>query len=196
MLRLANAEVLPFEFTGFADNISKYVQDAEKLTDSMREQVAEKNQRVQDKTFQAFSDPTKTFVTPDPEPPVPHLNFAPLQNAVANLEKGADEYAKAYQNAMKGSSSIPASKLTDLNSILMQSERALTRKEGLPGRAWFRHQIDAPGVYTGYEAKALPGVQEAIIAKNWKLADEQIVFAAETLNAFTAEVNRAASVLK
>lgn len=196
MLRLANAEVLPFEFTGFADNISKYVRDAEKLTDSMRDQIAEKNRRIEDKTFQAFSDPTKTFVTPDPEPAVPHLNFAPLQNAVTNLEKSAQEYNQAYQDQTKAPQNIPASRLADLNSILMLTERALTRKEGLPGRAWFTHQIDAPGVYTGYEAKALPGVQEAIIAKDWKLADGQIVVAAETLNAFTAEVNRAASVLK
>lgn len=197
MLRMANAEVLPFEFTGFADNISKYVKDLQKITDNTREEIAEKNRRIQDKVYQDYYDPTKTFVVPDPEKPVPHLNFAPLQNAVDKLKNSARDYSEAYKNHMGAADQISAAKQAELNSILMLMERSLTRKEGLPGgRTWFKHQIDAPGVYTGYEAKALPAVQEAIISKDWKLADDQIVVVSDTLDKFNSEVNRATSVLK
>ena len=56
----------------------------------------------------------------------------------------------------------------------MKTERALTRKEGLPRRPWYRHQIYAPGFYTGYGVKTLPGVREALEQRQWKEAEEQV----------------------
>ena len=72
MLRLANAELLPFEFTGFADNISKYVKGLQDLADKMRNDNLERSRRLSDKTYDAYFDPTKKFVAPEAEEPVPH----------------------------------------------------------------------------------------------------------------------------
>ena len=81
---------------------------------------------------------------------------------------------------------------------LIAVERALTLNDGLPGRPWFKHQIYAPGFYTGYGVKTLPAVRESIEQKQWKQADEQIVRvgkvlenAGEAIEGATAELTRA-----
>lgn len=193
MLRLANADPLPFEFIGFSDNISKYVKGLQDLANKMRDDNLERERRLRDKTFDAYFDPTKKFVAPESEEPVPHLNFAPLENAATRLEKSAQEYKKAYQDAAPG---LQDQNVQRLNEILMLSERALTRKEGLPGRPWFMHQIYAPGIYTGYDPKPLPSISEAIEQKKWKVAEEQIVVVAQTLDKFSDEIGRAIAVLQ
>jgi N-acetylated-alpha-linked acidic dipeptidase len=193
MLRLANADLLPFEFTGFSDNISKYVKGLQDLSDKMREDNLERTRRLRDKTYEAYFDPTKKFVAPESEEPVPHLNFAPLENAATRLDKSAQDYKKAYEDA---SAELADSNAQRLNEILLMSERALTRKEGLPGRPWFMHQIYAPGIYTGYDPKPLPSISEAIEQKKWKVAEEQIVVVADTLNKFSDEIDRAIALLK
>jgi N-acetylated-alpha-linked acidic dipeptidase len=184
---------LPFEFTGFSDNISKYVKGLQDLSDKMREDNLERTRRLRDKTYEAYFDPTKKFVAPESEEPVPHLNFAPLENAATRLDKSAQDYKKVYEAAADG---IADSNAQRLNEILLLSERALTRKEGLPGRPWFMHQIYAPGIYTGYDPKPLPSISEAIEQKKWKVAEEQIVVVADTLNKFSDEIDRAIAVLK
>ena len=84
----------------------------------------------------------------------------------------------------------------ELDKVLRGAERALTRREGLPGRPWYRHQIYAPGRYTGYGVKTLPAVREAIELRNWNEADEQIAIVGRTLDAFATEVQRAARLLE
>src|SRR4029077_20275026 len=112
--------------------------------------------------------------------PMPFLNFAPLQNASEKLKKSSEEYQKAYADAFKNGK-LTSDDMAKLNTILMYSERSLTRKEGLPGRPWFTHQIYAPGIYTGYAAKTLPSVREAVELKKYSVAEEQIRVVAETL---------------
>lgn len=196
MLRLAGADVLPFEFTGFGDNITQYVKGLQDMTDRMRDETKDRNQSIQEKTYESYFDPTKTYVTPELQDSVPHLNFAPLQNAAERLEKSAAEYQKIYRSRTEPSRQIPEKVIADLNEILIHTERALTRKEGLPGRLWFTHQIYAPGVYTGYEAKPLPSISEAIDQRNWKLAEDQILVVAETLDKFISEIDRAKAILQ
>ena len=82
-----------------------------------------------------------------------------------------------------------------LDQILIRTERVLTRDDGLPGRPWFTHQIYAPGFYTGYGVKTIPGVREAIEQRDWPLATRQIVLAADTLTRFAAEIDRATDIL-
>lgn len=113
---------------------------------------------------------------PDPKPEVPFIDFSPLQNALAGLEKSA----LAFQNGEKN----PAI----ANEILLKMEQFLTREEGLPGRPWFKHQIYAPGFYTGYGVKTLPGVREALEEYNWNLAQDQIKILAGVLDEFSMKV--------
>ena len=187
-LRLANAEVLPFEFTNFADTVSGYANEVIGLADSMREDTKSANQVISNGMLKAVQDPTETFIVPKAKDPVPYLNFAPLQNAIARLNEGA----KKYQ--FSKAASISAARRAELDRILYGSERLLTRSEGLPRRDWFRHQIYAPGFYTGYGVKTLPGIREAIEQRDWKEAQEQIEIAARTIERFIEQIDRASEM--
>ena len=84
----------------------------------------------------------------------------------------------------------------ELGKILYQTERTLTRKKGLPRRPWFKHHIYAPGFYTGYGVKTLPGVREAIEQRNWQEAEEQIPIVANVLTNFAEQINAATELVK
>ncbi len=190
-MRLANADVLPFEFTNFAETVGGYVNEITKLTDTMREETKAMNQLISNGTLLAVQDPKETFVMPKPKAEVPFLNFAPLENALARLQ----ESAKNYQNATKNKQLAPAMQ-KQLDKILMNTERTLTNNAGLPRRDWFKHQIYAPGFYTGYGVKTLPGVREAIEQRNWKEAGEQIELASRTIENFAADIDKATRLLQ
>jgi N-acetylated-alpha-linked acidic dipeptidase len=196
VLRLAGAETLPFEFTHFADTVGRYVKQVKELADKMRKETAEKNCKIEDKAYQAFFDPNEPWVTPKPQEPVPHLNFAPLENALARLQKSAHDYQQAMDAASAGGTQPPAAAGRALNAVLMKSERALAGGQGLPRRPWFQHLIYAPGFYTGYGVKTLPAVREAIEQRKWAEAEEQVVATAKVIEAFAAEVDRATAILK
>jgi len=78
----------------------------------------------------------------------------------------------------------------------LASERALTRPEGLPQRPWFKHQLYAPGLYTGYGVKTLPAVREAIEERDWKQTKEQIVLVADTIDGLCREIDRASAAVE
>jgi len=196
VMRLADAEILPFEFTDFADTIHQYVDELQKLLKAKQDEVTERDKQLDEELFSATSDPRRPTVAPPREDAPPHLNFAPLQNALDALTKSADHYQKAWQKAMKDGTRAQNSTLQNVNAALIQSERKLTVSEGLPGRPWFQHLIDAPGQYTGYGAKTIPGVREAIELKRWKEADEQIVRVATALQGEAALIESAAGMLE
>ncbi len=186
-IRLADADTLPFEFTNFADTVGVYLKEITRLTDSMREETKLMNRLIKDGSVVASEDPRETFIVPKPKDDVPYLNFAPLQNAVAKLEDSAKRYDSASRNS--GSASIDP----NLNELLYKTERALTSPAGLPGRDWFKHQIYAPGFYTGYGVKTLPAVREAIEQRDWALAAKQIELVAALLENFANEIDKAAA---
>jgi N-acetylated-alpha-linked acidic dipeptidase len=125
------------------------------------------------------------------------LNFAPLDNAMDALTQSAQRYTKALEKAnANGGAALAGASLNPLNALLIQSERKLTSSEGLPGRPWYRHEIYAPGVYTGYGVKTMPAIRESIEQKKWKLADEGIVEVGRVLTAEAALINEAAEDLE
>jgi N-acetylated-alpha-linked acidic dipeptidase len=193
VLRFANADVLPYAFTNFADSVGKYVQEVGELADDMREETNEKNRRIADKTFVAYFDPTETYVVPKPDAPVPYLNFAPLQNALARLQESAHKYDAASRSQ---DSKLSSQAQQALDVALMQTERAMTREQGLPRRPWFKHQIYAPGFYTGYGVKTLPAIREAIEQRDWSEAEQQITVVSETITQIAAAIDRATAQLK
>jgi N-acetylated-alpha-linked acidic dipeptidase len=193
VLRFANADVLPYAFNNFADSVGTYVREVSKLADDMREESKEKNRRIADKTFIAVFDPTETYVAPRPDTPVPYLNFAPLQNALTRLQDSAHMYdAASRANDRK----MTAQTQQALDDALMQTERAMLRDAGLPRRSWFKHQIYAPGFYTGYGVKTLPAIREAIEQRNWIEAEQQINLVAETITQIAAAIDRATAQMK
>jgi N-acetylated-alpha-linked acidic dipeptidase len=195
-LRLADADVLPFDFSALAETVSRYVKEVQKLGDDLRTQTEEENRRVRDRTYELAADPKEAFVAPAAKDPVPFVNFAPLQNAAARLEKRAAAYKKAAEARAASGTPLPAETQKNLDRLLLGAERTLLRKEGLPGRPWFRHQVYAPGFYTGYGVKTLPGVREALELRKWDEAAAQAAIVAERLEALAGEVDRATGLVQ
>jgi N-acetylated-alpha-linked acidic dipeptidase len=194
VMRLADADVLPFEFTDFAETMQTYVKQLKNLLKEKQEEIGERNREIEEGVFQAVNDPRRPTVAPRMESVPPFLNFAPLDNAVTELAKSAEAYKSAYEQASAKADFGKASAAT-LNLLLAQNEQQLTREEGLPGRPWFKHEIYAPGQYTGYEAKTLPAVREALELKRWKQAEEAIVVVSKVLQGEAEYISAAAAKL-
>jgi len=183
VLRLADATLLPFHFASFSSTVADYLKEVRQLRESMQKEIEERNREIEEGMFSATADPHDRFVPPPAEAVPPYLNFAPLENAVAALEKSADVYEKIRTRLEKeGTTAIPKKDLQHINTLLLRSERMMTDDAGLPVRPWFTHMIYAPGFYTGYDVKTLPGVREAIEEKDWKLAEKEIVRVAGVLD--------------
>ncbi len=197
VLRMADADLLPFDFTAFADTIHKYAESVKQLLKDKREEAVERNRELDEGVFTATIDPRQPLLPPAREDPPPFLNFAPLDNAAEDLTRSAALYQKALDKARAGGGAAwESASLRQVNETLIESERQLTRPEGLPGRPWFKHQIYAPGSYTGYSVKTLPAAREAIEQKKWKEADAALVEIGKILNAESALIRRAAEELE
>jgi N-acetylated-alpha-linked acidic dipeptidase len=192
-LRFANADVLPFSFTNFADNVASYVCQVTTLAHHMREETERHNHLIATNTFSLAADPTKRYIPPEAKNPVPHLNFAPLQNALEMLEESANTYDAALRESGTG---LNAATRETLNDILHGVEHAMTRDEGLPGRPWYRHHIYAPSPVTGRSGNTLPGVREAIEKRDWEAMAEQVEIVSDVLENVVAEIERATAVVK
>ena len=192
VLRLSNADVLPFEFTNLAETVGRYVEELRKLADDQREAVEQSNRRARERIDLLAADARFPFVAKAEERPVPHLSLAPLQNAAARLTRAAREYERTFAEAGSG---LDAGRRAALDAILLRAERAFTRPEGLPRRPWYRHQIYAPGWYTGYGVKTVPAVREAIEQKAFDDVESAVRTAAQAVEAYAAEVERATALI-
>jgi N-acetylated-alpha-linked acidic dipeptidase len=182
VMRMADAELLPYNFANTADTIQTYVNEVKALLKTEQDEIGEKNREIEDGVFEATDDPKNPIAAPKKEGMPPFLNFAPLENGATDLT----ESAKAYQKAVKaleanGGAGLDAATIDSVNQLLMQTERAFFRDSGLPGRSWFKHQIYAPGAYTGYGVKTLPAVREAIEQRKWSVAEASTVSVGQVL---------------
>ena len=194
-LRLAEAQWLPVVAGSLAQTIDGYVKELGKLADSEREKVEEETQRLNDRSYQLAADPTKTSVPPPAEAPAPHLNLAPLQNASARLTASASRFDAAIADPKNASRLTSAESASRLDAALRGIDQAFSNDAGLPRRSWFRHQIYAPGFYTGYGVKTVPGVREAIEQHLWKEADAEAVRAGEAIGRAADLLDRATTIV-
>jgi N-acetylated-alpha-linked acidic dipeptidase len=194
MMRLADADLLPFEFTDFADTIHMYSKELKKLAEDEREAALERNKEIDEGLFSAVNDPRHPQVAPTKEDVPPHLNFAPLDNITDALTLSAQRYQTALSKAWV--SGLSPAITAELNQKLAESERRLTTQEGLLRRTWYKHMIYAPGVYSGYGVKTLPGVREAIEQKQWDEANAEIERVSKVLENERALVNSASEDLE
>jgi N-acetylated-alpha-linked acidic dipeptidase len=167
VMRMADADMLPFQFSDLADTVHLYDTQLKALADESRAEAKERDQEIAEGVYKALADPKKPMNPPPAQAIPPYLNFAPLDQASDDLTDAAQAFDKAF--AAAGGDAPDA-----LNADLIQSERLLTNSEGLPGRPWFEHLLYAPGMYTGYGVKTIPGVREAIEQKQWDEAEKQI----------------------
>lgn len=195
VMRLADAEILPFDFTDQADTIEKYTRELEKLLTDKQNEIRERNLELQQGVFKATLDPRHPTVAPPHEDVPPFINFAPMENAAQVLARAAERYRKALTEAQPKLSAENAS-LASLNNMLMQTERALTNPDGLPRRPWYKHLLYAPGIYTGYGVKTVPGVREGIEQKRYAEAEQEIAREAKAVENEAAVVDNAAKQLE
>ncbi|MDQ1471494.1 MAG: N-acetylated-alpha-linked acidic dipeptidase [Bryobacterales bacterium] len=188
VMRLADAEVLPFQFSNFIETVKGYETEIKQAAAKQRSEIEEQNREIDEGVFVGTLDPKKPVPAPSKEPVPPFLNFAPLDNALDLLGRSVEKYEKSV--AAAGDKASPA-----VNARLIQSERKLTEDAGLPNRPWFRHTIYAPGFYTGYGVKTIPGVREAIEQKRWAEADAQILRVSRVLEGEADLLEKAAADL-
>lgn len=201
VMRFADADVLPYDFTDFADTVHKYSDELKKLLKDRQDEARDRNQNLADGVYAAASDPRRPTVAPPKQEQPPFINFAPLDNALAALDRSAERYSKAVKAFSAGASSgstppVPSPALQALNQKLIETERKLSNAEGLPRRPWFQNLIYAPGYYTGYGAKTLPGIREGIEEKRYAEAEHEVTRVAKALNDYAAAIDQAAGHLE
>ncbi|MEJ7674733.1 MAG: transferrin receptor-like dimerization domain-containing protein [Chitinophagaceae bacterium] len=182
-LRMANADVLPFDFKHLYTTVNDYTKELIDLLQQTKENTEIENQLIKLNHYSIAADPTKTFIVPKPKEEVPYLDFSPLQNALSSLQKSSELLSKEWNKAVTTNSNHDV-----LNKALYQAEQQLLTTTGLPRRGWYKHTLYAPGFYTGYGVKTLPGIREAIEQRNWKEAQEQINIAAQALNRLSSNL--------
>ena len=190
-LRLANADVLPFRFSNLAKHVADYVDEVAELADELRERTARENTLVAKGSYRLAADPTEPFVAPEAKDEVPHLNLAPVRNALVRLEEAAKAY-DAMIDSILGSGAVSSDAARQLNQMLLGAERLLTDEAGLPRRPWFRHQIYAPGFYTGYGVKTLPGIREGIEERQWEEVDAMVARVSAAISRLAEALREAA----
>lgn len=189
VLRLANADVLPFDFTTLDKAISKYEIEVKQLTQQLRERYSTENLLASKGFYRLAADTRERYTAPLQRPEVPSLDFKPLDNALQQLHQSASTLLIAENKALSEPHQAEA-----LNKELYRAEQQLLIAQGLPQRPWYRHAIYAPGFYTGYGVKTLPGIREAIEQNKWEEAKQQIDIAAEAVTAFAVNLQRLAHV--
>jgi N-acetylated-alpha-linked acidic dipeptidase len=192
MLRAADAEVIPLQFDDLATDVARHVEELHKLADTMRQRSAALDKALDAGAFAVADDPARKWSAPAREDAVPAITFAPLDAAVARLKTSA----AAYDAVAASGPGLSPQRRAELDAILQGVEQSLTDDRGLPGRPWYKHLIYAPGVLTGYGAKTIPGVREAIEGRRWAEADDYAARTAAVLNACSDRLDKAAALLK
>jgi N-acetylated-alpha-linked acidic dipeptidase len=190
VLRLTNSDVLPFEFQQWNKTVSGYMSELIKLTNDMRTAVEKHNTLVEKNVFELSADPKETFVKPVKKELIPYLDFTSLQNELVALNEVITNFAA------KDFSQLDQATSTKLNEKLLLTEHTLISEMGLPRRPWYKHQIYAPGFYTGYGVKTLPGVREAIEQKDWVEAADQMKVLTNTLSGFKNHIKEMVSIVE
>jgi N-acetylated-alpha-linked acidic dipeptidase len=197
IMRVADAELLPFAFTNLAETAAGYAGELQKLRDFRADAIAERSRQLDEGVFAATNDPRRPTSPPRREEPVPALNFAPLVNAVDLLRRMAEDYEAAVGKAHEGAGAgLDRASLGPVNAKLIQAEHALTSPEGLPKRPWYQHLLYAPGLYTGYGVKTMPGAREAIEQGRWEEANTELARIAVVLEAQAKLIRSAADDLR
>jgi len=192
VLRAAGAD-LPLQRAGdFAEEVSLYRSEIEKLAREKRDAAELQAGLLHDRVFALTADPTKSNGTPTALLAVPAFDFSALDKAADRLKASA----KAYDDALtKNGTGLSAERLARLQALMDDIDQTLMSDVGLPGRGWYKNLIYAPGTLTGYGAKTLPGVREAIEQQHWADADRYIKLTATALDAYSDRLDQATAVL-
>ena len=193
VLRIADADTPPMRFGDFAETVAAYLAEVSQLADQRRDGDRKRAALVKDGAFRLASDPLKPVGVPAPEAETPHIELAALADAVDHLRKAATAFDSAF--ADKGAKLDPASR-AKLNGLLRDIDQLLLDERGLPGRPWYQNLIYAPGRLTGYGAKTLPGVREAIEDRRFDDANLYAARTAKVVNDYATRLDQARAVVE
>jgi N-acetylated-alpha-linked acidic dipeptidase len=194
---MADADLLPFDPAASADTVKRYVGELKSELKDKQDKTRERNREIEEGVFTAAADPAKTYVPPAKEQVAPYLNFAPLENGITAYEHAAQRYKSAFSKLAEANPTVwDSPELKAINQQLIQTERTFMTTEGLKERPWFKHQIYAPGAYTGYGVKTIPAVREMMEEDKWADADAGSVIAGGVLVKQAALVDSIAAELE
>jgi len=196
MLRLADADLLPLRAQDFAAAVARYVDEIEHYADRIRDEAQDNHRLLDDRIYELAASATDPVGPPAREADVPYLSFAPLRNSAAALAASAKAFDAAYLAALADPGHLTAARAASVNATLATAERALLGDPGLPGRPWYRHMIYAPGLYTGYGAKTLPAVREAVEERHWTEVAGSVEATAAALDGYRRALDAATAALR
>jgi len=192
VLRLADSP-LPLQQAGAqADVVAMYLDQLKELASHKRDAADAQAAMLRDDVFHLAADPTQPGANPTALDRVPYVNFAPLENAVDRLKRSARDYDASYA---KGAAALPADRVAKLQALMQTIDQTLAPDVGLPDRPWYKNLLYAPGRYTGYGAKTMPGVREAIEDQRWADADRYAKLTADAINAYSDRLDQARAVI-
>jgi N-acetylated-alpha-linked acidic dipeptidase len=196
VMRMADADLIPYDFTDYAETVHGFLGELNTELNTERSQIEEQNKQLAEVVFNAISDPQAPIVPPAFEKPAPYLDFAPLANSIATFTQAADAYHNAVTKIdAAGGAGLSNPQIDQVNATLITIERAFINPDGLPGRPYFKHMIYAPGAYTGYGVKTIPGVREALDQHQWPLAQKEAAITSKFIDAAAGRVSQAAQQL-
>ena len=194
ILRLADASLVPVDYTPQAEAIAKYEAELEKLLKDKQDEISERNLQLQEGVFTATNDPRKPLLPPSAETVPPYMNFSPMKNAIGALKNSAEHYSRALDAyRAKGSPDLPEKSINLINGDLLRVSRLFLNTQGLPERPWFKNQIYAPGAYTGYGAKPIAAVREYMDEKKWREAEAQVPQVSQVIESAASGIEKAAA---
>lgn len=195
VLRVADADVLPIQASDASSVYQGYLHELHRLADDKRSHAALLAALRQAHAFELASDPTRPVGAPAAEAEVPYLDFAPLDNAMLHLQRAAHGYDEAYAALAGQGLRLDTARRAQLDAILQRLEPSLTDQSGLPGRPWYKHLLYAPGRYTGYGVKTVPGVREAIEQGDFQQAEHYVALTAQALDRYSQRLEAATALL-
>lgn len=195
VLRTADAGLLPMRFSDFSDTLDRYDDELHKLVDTTRKDTEHQHKLMALHAYTLDSDPTRPVDPPERDTDLPNIDLSPLDATAKQLQQSAQAYQTAYDARVADGFKLPADQLQQANALMGRMEQALTGPDGLPGRAWFKHMIYAPGMLTGYGVKTVPGVREAIEARRWDEANRYAVITAKVLDGYRVQLDKLTALL-
>ena len=193
VLRLSEADILPFRFVNMVDNIGKFVEQNKKLSEDIRKSTKSLNDLLDNNDFTISSNPKKTYLPPKRLLQVPEFDFKPLDAALARLSTSAWKYEEALLKFQKGS--LTTERKSEINALLRSVDQAFIYSKGLPRRDWFKNMMYAPGYYTGYGVKTLPGIREGLEERKWNEVRVYIKEVSKALDRASENINSASRIL-
>ncbi len=191
LMRMVNADILPFDFTRLSNHLNQYSKQLQEYTDSKREKVAFKNKMVNEGAYQEAGNRYTKETKKQNE--VPEFDFSSLDRELDKLQENASQYD---QLTKQFTAHTNKKIIRTLNQKLQKVEQNVLTTNGLPGQKYYKNVLYAPGKYTGYGAKTLPGVRQAIELGQYDIVDEQIDLLTQTLKGYNQYLKELISLLE